>query len=108
MPLGNDFVITEFYGADLGNTIAVRPTAGCLDIDDHVILLRVEPEVDAGNFSSNSYIIKLAQPRQLVTADDVPFRLYLDERDGLAIFRHQIRKAIAHRLVVLAHEAEHR
>ena len=43
-----------------------------------------------------------------MTADDIPFRFYLDERDGLASLRHQIRKTIAHRLVVLAHEAEHR
>src|SRR6202046_4264609 len=108
MPLANDFVITDFYSADLRNTVAVRPAAGCLDIDDNVILLRVEPEVDASNFGSNSCVIKLAQTLQLVTTDDIPFRFYLDERDGLAVVRHQIRKAIAHRLVVLAHEAEHR
>ena len=84
MPLANDFVITDFYSADLSNTVAVRPAAGCLDIDDNVILLRIEPEVDASNFGSNSCVIKLAQTRQLVTADDIPFRLYLDERDGLA------------------------
>src|ERR1700684_2789841 len=54
MPLGNDFVITDIYGADLSNAIAVRPAAGCLDIDDNVILLRVEPRVDASNFGSNS------------------------------------------------------
>src|SRR3984885_11178882 len=108
MPLGNDFVITEFYGADLSNTVAVRPAAGSLDIDDNVILLRVGPEVDASNFGSDCCVIKLAQTRQLVTTDDIPFRFYLDERDGVAVLRHQIRKAIAHRLVVLAHEAEHR
>jgi hypothetical protein len=27
MPLGNDFVITDFYSADLGYTVAVRPAA---------------------------------------------------------------------------------
>src|SRR5271170_4619244 len=70
MPLGNDFVITNFYSADLGNTVAVRPAAGCLDIDDDVILLRVEPEVDASNLGSNTRITKLAQTRQLVAADD--------------------------------------
>ena len=69
MPLANDFVIADFYSADLSNTVAVRPAAGCLDIDDNVILLRVEPEVDASNFGSNSCVIKLAQTRQLVTAD---------------------------------------
>src|ERR1700691_2310294 len=89
MPLATDFVIADFYSADLRNTVAVRPAAGCLDIDDHVILLRVEPEVDAGNFGSNSCVIKLAQTRQLVTADDIPFRLYLDKGDGLAVLRHQ-------------------
>src|SRR5271170_3093912 len=108
VPFANDFMITDFYGADLSNTVAIRPAAGCLDIDDNVILLRIELEVDAGNFGFNSCVIKLAQARQLVTADDIPFRFYLDERDGLAVLRHQIRKAIAHRLVVLAHEAEHR
>ena len=49
MPLGNDFVIANFYGADLCNTVTVRPAAGRLDIDDNVILLWVETEVDAGN-----------------------------------------------------------
>ena len=88
MPLANDFVITDFYSADLSNTVAVRPAAGCLDIDDNVILLRIEPEVDASNFGSNSCVIKLAQTRQLVTTDDIPFRFYLDERDGFAVLRH--------------------
>src|ERR1700722_7321718 len=108
MPLANDFVIADFYSTDLRNSVAVRPAPGCLDINDNVILLRVEPEVDAGNFGFNSCVIKLAQTRQLVTADDIPFRFYFHERDGLAVLRHQIRKAIAHRLVVFAHEAEHR
>src|SRR3984957_11506342 len=108
MPLSNDFVIADFYSADLRNTVAIRPAAGCLDIDDNVVLLRVEPEGDASNFGFNSCVIKLAQTRQLVTADDIAFRFDLDERDGLAGPRHQIRKPIAHRLVVLAHEAEHR
>src|SRR5271155_656041 len=85
MPFANDFVITNFYSADFRNTVAVRPAAGSLDIDDNVILLRVEPEVDAGNFGSNPCIIKLAQTRQLVTADNIPFRFYFDERDGLAV-----------------------
>src|SRR3984957_20130378 len=108
MPLANDFVITDFYSADLSNTVAVRPVAGRLDIDDNVILLRVEPEVDASNFGSDFCVIELAQTRQLVTAGEHPFRFALDERDGLTPLRHQIRKAIAHRRVALAHEADHR
>src|SRR5271170_918387 len=74
MPLGNDFVITDFYSADLGNTVAVRPAARCLDIDDNIILLWIEPEDDAGNFGSDTCVTKLAQTRQLVTTDDIPFR----------------------------------
>jgi hypothetical protein len=61
MPLGNDFMIVDFYSADLRDTVAIRPAAGCLNIDDNVILLWVEPEVDASNFGLNSCFIKLAQ-----------------------------------------------
>jgi hypothetical protein len=57
MPLGNDFVIADFYSADLSNTVAVRPAAGCLDINDNVILPWVEPEVDAGDFGFDSCVI---------------------------------------------------
>src|ERR1700721_986787 len=54
MPFRNDFVIANFYGADLCNTVTVRPAAGRLDIDDNVILLWVETEVDAGNLGFDS------------------------------------------------------
>ena len=65
MPLGNDFVITDFYSANLGNAVTRRPAAGCLDIDDNIILLWIEPEVDAGNFGSDTCVTKLTQTRQL-------------------------------------------
>jgi hypothetical protein len=53
-------VIADFYSADLGNPVTVRPAAGCLDINDNIILLPVESEVDAGNLGSDSCVIKLA------------------------------------------------
>jgi hypothetical protein len=51
MPLGNDLVIADLNSADLRNTVTVRPAACRFDIDDNIILLRIEPEIDAGDLS---------------------------------------------------------
>src|SRR3954470_5432994 len=42
MPLVDDTVIAKLHRADLGDAIAIRPGAGRLDIDHHVVLLGVE------------------------------------------------------------------
>src|SRR3954471_18163345 len=46
MPFVDDAVIANLHRTDLGDAIAVRPGAGRLDIDHHVILRGVETVID--------------------------------------------------------------
>src|SRR5450432_1053153 len=39
MPLVDDFMVADFYRADLRDTVAVRPAAGGLDVDHDIVLL---------------------------------------------------------------------
>jgi hypothetical protein len=68
MPLRDDLVIAKFNSANLGDTVSVRPAAGCFDVDDNIILLRIEPEIDAGDLGFYTGVTKLAQARELVAA----------------------------------------
>src|SRR5580698_7438741 len=106
MPLRDDFVIAKFNSANLGDTGSVRPAAGGFDVDDNIILLRIEPEIDAGDLGFYAGVTKLLQARELVAANDIPFRLYLNKGDGIILLCHKVGETVPHRLVVLTHEAE--
>jgi hypothetical protein len=66
-------MIAAFHRADLSDAVAVRPTAGGLDVDNDIVLPWIETEIDSGNVSLDAGIAKLAQARQLVAPDDVAF-----------------------------------
>jgi hypothetical protein len=72
LPLREDLVIAKFNSANLGDTVSVRPAAGCFDVDDNIILLRIEPEIDAGDLGLYTGVTKLAQARELVAANLPP------------------------------------
>src|SRR3954452_24911904 len=74
MPLVDDTVIANLHRADLGDAIAIRPGAGRLDIDHHVVLLGVETIIHPTDLGDDAGCAELAEAGQLVAADHVPLR----------------------------------
>src|SRR3954464_931314 len=61
MPLVDDAVIANLHRTDLGDAIAVRPGAGRLDIDHHVILRGVETVIDPADLGHDASGAELAE-----------------------------------------------
>src|SRR6478672_8726410 len=58
-PFIDDLMVADLHRADFGYPIAGRPTARRLDVDNDVILLRVEPVIDPADLRNDADASKL-------------------------------------------------
>lgn len=106
MPFVDDAVIANLHRTDLGDAIAVRPGAGRLDIDHHVILRGVETVIDPADLGHDASGAELAEAGQLVTANHIPFRLDLHEGRLPVLHQHQVGETVSHPAEVVTHAAD--
>jgi hypothetical protein len=99
-------MIADFDRADFGNTIRGGPAAGGLDVNDDIILLRIEAVIHAADLGLDPRVTKLTQARQLIASDDVAFGLDFQKGDLTVLRQHQVGKPVAHAPKILAHAAE--
>lgn len=79
MPLANYLMVADLHRADFGDAIAGRPAFRCLDVDNDVILLRIETVVDATEVGADAGVAELPEPSELVAADNVAFGFHLQK-----------------------------
>src|SRR4051812_6625917 len=96
-------MVADLHRSDFCDAITGRPGARSLDVDDYVILLRVEPVIHAADLSRYAGLLQLAQTGQLVAAYGVTFSLDLNEGQFAVAYLHQVGETVPHAAEVLAH-----